>query len=129
MLRTVEILLNMSYWYTRTSTVGISISGTILLALVEVLGAIGGAVNAAEQQKVGFSSSDALTWLWVVIVILATTFPLPFSMLKTVTRLAFSWDKSRWIPTVRRVNPTHMERASQRLDSRTSWGVKIGVSF
>ncbi|KAJ6537787.1 hypothetical protein B0H19DRAFT_1240499 [Mycena capillaripes] len=125
-LHLVEVLLDMSYWYTRTSTVCISISGTILLALGEILGAIGSAVNTAELKKAEFSGSEWLLWL-LIVVILAATLLLPFSMLKTVTRLAFSWDKSRWIPAVRRVSPTHMERASQRLDLRTSWGVKAAV--
>ncbi|KAJ7910041.1 hypothetical protein B0H13DRAFT_1616024 [Mycena leptocephala] len=60
-------------------------------------------------------------------MISAIGFPRPFFMLKTTTRLAFSREKSRWVPSVRRVSTTHMERASQRLDSRTSWGIKAGL--
>jgi hypothetical protein len=123
----------MSYWYTRTSTVAISVSGTILLALSDILETLTVAANAVEESKLDseFSSSQWLPLLWTVMIMMisAIGFPRPFFMLKTTTRLAFSRDKSRWVPSVRRVSTTHRERASQRLDSRTSWGIKAGVSF
>ncbi|KAF7360594.1 hypothetical protein MVEN_00790800 [Mycena venus] len=123
----IQILLDMSYWYTRTSTVAISVSGTILMALSDILITIMSAANAVEEQKLEFSSSRWLTWLWVIVATVAIELPLPFFMLKTATRLAFSREKSKWIPSVRRVRPTHMERASQRLDSRTSLGMKAAL--
>ncbi|KAF7360598.1 hypothetical protein MVEN_00791200 [Mycena venus] len=120
----IQHLLDMSYWYTRTSTVAISVSGTILVALSDILLAITSTANNAEKQE---SKIEWLTWLWIVVVTAAINLSLPFFMLKTATRLAFSHEKSRWIPSVRRVSPTHMERASQRLDSRTSLGMKAAL--
>ncbi|KAJ7792321.1 hypothetical protein B0H14DRAFT_2931666 [Mycena olivaceomarginata] len=126
-LKPISGLLNMEYWFTRTSTVSISVSGTTLLAFNRILDALTGAATAVETSKLKFSTSELLSWLWLIIWTLATDFTLPFFMLKIVMRLAFSWDQSRWIPSIRRVSPTHLERASQRLDSRTSWRIKAGV--
>jgi hypothetical protein len=104
------------------------VSGTTFLALGKILSGLTVGASSVETQKLEFSTSKWLSWLWLIIMTLATKFILPFFMIKTVTRLAFSRDKSRWIPSVRRVSATHMERASQRLDSRTSWGIKASVS-
>ncbi|KAJ7331519.1 hypothetical protein DFH08DRAFT_940114 [Mycena albidolilacea] len=129
----IPYLLDMSYWYTRTSTVAISVSDTVLLALSDILETLTVAANAAEESKLDseFSSSQwlPLLYIWIVMIMMisAIGFPRPFFMLKTTTRLAFSRDKSRWVPSVRRVSTKHMKRASQRLDSRTSWGIKAGL--
>jgi hypothetical protein len=54
---------------------------------------------------------------------------LPFMMIKAITRAEFGWWKgTTWIPIARRVVATHKERASMRLDARTSWRTKGGVS-
>ncbi|KAF7344378.1 hypothetical protein MSAN_01918800 [Mycena sanguinolenta] len=120
-------LLSMSYWYTRTSTVSISVSGTTFLALDEILSAFADLANAAETSKLEFSSSEWLKWSAMILWTVAFELSLPFFMMRTVTRLTFSRDASQWIPTVRQISPTHMERTSQRLDSRTSWRIKVGV--
>ncbi|KAJ7315037.1 hypothetical protein DFH08DRAFT_425650 [Mycena albidolilacea] len=126
-LRPISNLLNMEYWFTRTSTVSISVSGTTLLAFNGIFSAFTGAATTVETSKLKFSISKSLSWLWLIIWTLATNFTLPFFMLKIVMRLAFNWDQSRWIPSIRRVSSSHLERASQRLDSRTSWRIKAGV--
>ena len=41
-------------------------------------------------------------------------------MVKTVTRVYFSWEPSSWIPKPHVSLATHSERASERFDSRTS---------
>lgn len=71
----------------------------------------------------------------------------PFLMLKVISRMEFSWNhkkgKSKWtekgkkmksrrcevpIPSVNFSKATHAERASERLDARTHWIVKLSVS-
>ncbi|KAF7344398.1 hypothetical protein MSAN_01921000 [Mycena sanguinolenta] len=120
-------LLGIAYWATRTSTVSISVSGTIFLALHRILWVLTYAANAFETQKPIPSAEQWLVWLWLNACAVATSSSLAFLMLKTVTRLTFSRKKARWIPTVGRAQPTHMERTSQRLDSRTSWRIKVGI--
>ncbi|KAF8205408.1 hypothetical protein K438DRAFT_1932226 [Mycena galopus ATCC 62051] len=126
-LSSVQSLLRVNYWYTRTSTVSISVSGTTFLALHRILLALMNMANKAELQKLEFSTSEWLKWVWLIVWTVAIGFCIPFFMLRTVTRVAFSYNKSRFIPTVRQASPTHMERASQRLDSRPGWSIKVGV--
>ncbi|KAJ7302358.1 hypothetical protein DFH08DRAFT_74267 [Mycena albidolilacea] len=116
--------LDLGYWYTRTSTVFISVSGTVLVALSGIIAAVTHIANTVETEKSDFST---WSWLWLIVFTVATKFSLPFLMLKTVTRVEFSLNESTSIPSVRLVGPNHRERNSQRLDSRTSWGVKAGV--
>ncbi|KAJ6588607.1 hypothetical protein B0H19DRAFT_212203 [Mycena capillaripes] len=120
-------ILDMSYWYTRTSTISISVSGTLFLAASGILSACNGAASSVEKQKLDFSSSNWFSWLWIIALALVTGFPVPLFMLKTVTRVAVSRDNSRWFPSIRRISPTHRERASQRLDSCTNWRIKASV--
>jgi hypothetical protein len=117
--------LDLGYWYTRTSTVFISVSGTVLVALSGIIAAVTHIANTVETEKSDFST---WSWLWLIVLTVATKFSLPFLMLKTVTRVEFSLNESTSIPSVRLVDPNHRERNSQRLDSRTSWGVKACVS-
>ncbi|KAJ7119542.1 hypothetical protein C8R44DRAFT_177044 [Mycena epipterygia] len=117
-------VLDMGYWYTRTSTVSISLSGTVLIALSVIISALSKIANSAETLKLNNLTSQWTQWLWLTIVNLIFNFSLPWFMLKAVTRLEFSRKKSSWFPSVRRVAPSYKERNSQRLDSRTTWGVK-----
>ena len=73
----------------------------------------------------------------------------PFLMLKVIWRIEFGWKdqkgkgkwtekgkemKKRWcsckvpVPSVNFAKATHAERASDRLDARTPWTVKLSVS-
>jgi hypothetical protein len=106
----------------------ISVSGTILIATSGIIAAFARIANSAEDQKLAFSLSQWWPWLWLIVLTLATRFSLPLLMLKTVTRLEFSRNGSSFLPSVRLVSATHRERNSQRLDSRTSWALKAGVS-
>ncbi|KAJ7262642.1 hypothetical protein B0H12DRAFT_1231091 [Mycena haematopus] len=116
----LQVVLDLGYWYTRTSTVFISVSGTILIALSGLMAAFAHIANTV-------SASQWWPWVWLIVLTLATKFSLPLLMLKTVTRVEFSRNESTSIPTVRMIDPTHKERTSQRLDLRTSWGVKAGI--
>ncbi|KAF8147742.1 hypothetical protein K438DRAFT_1867249 [Mycena galopus ATCC 62051] len=119
-------VLDLGYWYTRTSTAFISVSGTILMATSGLIAAFAHIANTAETDKLTLSASQWWPWLWLIVLTLTTKFSLPLLMLKTVTRVEFSQNNSI-IPSVRLVGPTHKERNSQRLDLRTSWGLKAGV--
>ncbi|KAJ7119609.1 hypothetical protein C8R44DRAFT_788507 [Mycena epipterygia] len=123
----VLAVLEIGYWYTRTSTVSISVSGTVLVALSGIIAAFAHVANTAETDKLNTLTSHWIQWLWLIVLTLATKLSLPWFMLKAVTRFEFSRNNSNWYPSVRRVGATHKERNSQRLDSRTTWGVKAGV--
>ena len=73
----------------------------------------------------------------------------PFLMLKVIWRMEFGWNqnnlkgKGKWtekgrkmkrrcevpVPSVNFAKATHTERASDRLDARTPWIVKLSVSI
>ncbi|KAK7039640.1 hypothetical protein R3P38DRAFT_3181414 [Favolaschia claudopus] len=132
-------LLSTGYWYTRTTTVSLSISGTSFHIVNKLLFTL--LSKQIEQKKELAESSKTkldsdlhwvLDWVWDVVGMMMSL-AVPFFMLKTIARLAFSFgfEKSnfplKWLPfSVRRLNATHMERADNRLDLRTSWRVKIG---
>ncbi|KAJ7471932.1 hypothetical protein FB451DRAFT_1134760 [Mycena latifolia] len=118
-LSVILIVLEMGYWYTRTSTICLSIPGTVLIAFSKIIECV------AEIEDE--STSDLFQWLLIIILTLVAGLFLPFFMLKAVTRLEISRNKFRWFPSVRLAPPTHKERNSQRLDSRTGWRVKAGV--
>ncbi|KAJ6491584.1 hypothetical protein DFH09DRAFT_1377219 [Mycena vulgaris] len=123
----VLAVLEIGYWYTRTSTAFISVSGTVLIALSGIISAVAHIANTAETEELNISTSQFLQWLWLITLTLATKFSLPFFMLKAVTRLEVSRNHSNWFPSVRMLGPSHKERNSQRLDSRTGWSVEAGV--
>lgn len=104
--------MSFHYWWTRVSTVGISSSSVVLLALGYSLG---GTVEAIDQ-------SDAL-WQYMVFVPMFLISPL--LMLRCITRIEFGWNK--WHPTLTRASANHRERTTQRVDSRTSWGTRLAV--
>ncbi|KAJ7119550.1 hypothetical protein C8R44DRAFT_877970 [Mycena epipterygia] len=114
----------MGYWYTRTSTLSISLSGTVLIALSVIIGGLTQIANAVEIQKLNKTTLHWIRWLWLIVLNL----PLPWFMLKAMAWLEFSQNKSSWFPSVRQIGPTHKEHNSQRLDSCTTWSVKAGVS-
>ncbi|KAJ7207989.1 hypothetical protein GGX14DRAFT_634694 [Mycena pura] len=128
-LNFLQGVLDLGYWYTRTSTASISVSGAVLQAFSMVLSASAYIANKAEEDNLHVSLSQWAQWLWLIVMTLATSFSLPLFMLKTVTRLEVSQNNSSWFPTVRQVGPTHKERQSRRLDSRTSWLLKAAVCF
>ncbi|KAJ6495455.1 hypothetical protein C8R45DRAFT_1095087 [Mycena sanguinolenta] len=119
--------LSLGYWYTRTSTVSISVPGTTFIAIYGVLLGLMDAANAVETQKLRFSVAEWGRWSVLIVENVAFGFSIASFMLATVWRVVFSYNSSRWLPSVHRAHSTHMERASQRLDSRTSWPIRIGM--
>ncbi|KAF7363792.1 hypothetical protein MSAN_01037100 [Mycena sanguinolenta] len=98
-------LLQFYYWWTRVSTVGISVSGATFSAVGLVLDPI---VEALQN-------NDAS-----LLFIVPTSLIVPYLMCKCIMRVEFGW-KPRLFPA------THQERASQRIDNRTSWRTKLGL--
>ncbi|KAJ7485154.1 hypothetical protein B0H11DRAFT_2018308 [Mycena galericulata] len=123
----VLVFSTWAYWYTRTSTVSISVSGTAFIALSGFISAWAHIANTVETDKLNPSTSQWAQWLWLIVWTLATKFYLPLLMLKTITPIELIQISDNWYPTVRRVSPTHKERASRRLDSRTGWTLQAGT--
>ncbi|KAK7028330.1 hypothetical protein R3P38DRAFT_3394488 [Favolaschia claudopus] len=126
-------VLDLGYWYTRTSTAYISISGTILIASSRIIAALTHIANTAETDRMvvlSLSMSDWWPWVWLIVITFFTKFSLPLLMLKTVTRLELVERKEGTVlffPSLRFVEPTHKERSSHRMDLRTTWDIKAGV--
>ncbi|KAJ7461486.1 hypothetical protein FB451DRAFT_484173 [Mycena latifolia] len=105
-------LLIFHYWWTRVSTVGISISSVVFLA----------AGNTLRNITDVLHPPDGDTATWVIALFLQV---IPFLMCKAIIRAEFGWRK--WYPTLTRVPANHRERTSQRIDGRTSWQTQLGV--
>ncbi|EKM74896.1 hypothetical protein AGABI1DRAFT_132803 [Agaricus bisporus var. burnettii JB137-S8] len=110
-------LLVIHYWYTRTTTTGISRLGTVLMSLWPLLDTLEGLLVFMFSHEIpSFFAIDALR---------------PFLMLVAVMRLECSWStrkkggKKKWIPRVHMAKATHSERASERTDARLSKSVKL----
>ncbi|KAJ7666901.1 hypothetical protein DFH06DRAFT_1185007 [Mycena polygramma] len=125
----IVTILDLGYWYTRTSTAFISVSGSIFLALSGILAAFTDIANTVETDKLGLATATSrwAQWLWLIVMTAVTQLSLPVMMLQTVTRMEFRQNESTLFPSIRLATPTHKERNSERLDARTSWGVKAGV--
>ncbi|KAF9484580.1 hypothetical protein BDN70DRAFT_106138 [Pholiota conissans] len=114
-LAIVGLVLQIHYWFTRASTVGISVFGTILVAgpnllvvVIDILREMGTAKSLGVGSVIGMLLKQVPEFL-----------PL-FLMLKAVLRAELYWP-SRWIPGCRLARQTHLERASQRLEARIPW--------
>ncbi|KAJ7256515.1 hypothetical protein B0H12DRAFT_1112424 [Mycena haematopus] len=103
-------LLLVYYWWTRVSTVGISVSAVTFSALGFLLGPI---VDT-------FPNDDPS-----LVIILPMTVVVPYLMCKCIMRAEFRW--KGWLFLPRLLPATHRERASQRIDNRTSWQTKLGL--
>ncbi|KAF7293243.1 hypothetical protein HMN09_01202500 [Mycena chlorophos] len=122
-------VLDVGYWYTRTTTASISVPGTVFLALGKLFSAASLVAGKVEDEKMRASFSNLAQILWLVVFTAAMRLFLPGLMLKTIWRVeaTFLEKTSSWIPTIRRLPPTHRERQSQRTDQITSWAVRIQV--
>ncbi|KJA18913.1 hypothetical protein HYPSUDRAFT_205001 [Hypholoma sublateritium FD-334 SS-4] len=102
------------YWLTRTSTVGISIQGSALIAVASLLHIqSSGSGDLKKKQSVS-------EWLFVLLV---GKLPLALTdifILKAILRVELGWHK-RWIPILRILPATHLERASSRIEARIPW--------
>jgi len=78
-----------------------------------------------ESMTTGFWMNTFVRFPAVLIAVIAL---LPqFAMIKAVMRLECAID-SGWFPRLRRVPANHKERASERLDGRTSKTFRLAVS-
>ncbi|KAG6833303.1 hypothetical protein H0H87_008935 [Tephrocybe sp. NHM501043] len=117
-------VFNAVYWYTRTTTVSISMLGSFLLVGAKVITAF--APKIAEGLV---HNESAAAWLTTLIDIAFSLIPV-YLMVRalfrfTRTSLPTSTTTSKqWIP--RRV-PTHAERASQRVEDRMSYWTKCAI--
>jgi hypothetical protein len=83
------------------------------------------------QQKTNeFTVTGIVGLLITLIMFIFISLVLPLLMMKAVLRIEFHWWKeTTWIPIIQRVDATHRERASQRLEATVSWWTKAGVRF
>lgn len=131
-------MVNIRYWHTRSSTIGISRFATVLLA-VSTLG---------KYFLANLSSYNLKKQLLITLFAAIANLPLelsPFLMLKAIWRIEFGWNQkkgkgSKWtekgmkkrrceVPVPSVTKATHAERTSDRLDARTPWTVKLSVSI
>ena len=122
-------VLDIHYWYTRSSTRSISIAGTILIAIGELTYELIGLFSMFDDAK-GWTLTK-----WGSMLPALLLFPVAISpyiyMMKVVLRADWQWTRSNWNKQapLRRLRPTHQERASERLDKRTNGVMMIGVSL
>ncbi|KAF8900849.1 hypothetical protein CPB84DRAFT_1962248 [Gymnopilus junonius] len=117
-LSCIEGLLDLHYWYSRSSTVGISVLGTILIA--------GGGLLDFVFETISGASLDSFTFTKFLWDLFLGLFFQIFSllMLRAVLRADVHLSKY-WIPVVRFAPASHAERASQRLESYPSKQTKL----
>ena len=122
----IKFFITGHYWYTLTSTFSISISGTMLLVLADFADTgIQALITVQEGMTTGFWMNTFVSFPMVLIAVIAL---LPqFAMIKAVMRLECVVD-SVWFPRLRRIPANHKERASERLNGRTSKAFWLAVS-
>ncbi|KAJ6490488.1 hypothetical protein DFH09DRAFT_374094 [Mycena vulgaris] len=108
----LSVALLVHYWWTRVSTAGISTSSVRFLAAAIALGQVVDVLKAED--------GDYGTLIMAPVILI-----IPYLMGKAILRAEFGW--KRWYPTLTRAPANHRERASQRMDNRTSWWTKLGV--
>ncbi|KAF9559384.1 hypothetical protein CPC08DRAFT_525862, partial [Agrocybe pediades] len=116
----LKALLAVHYWYSRASqsTVGISIIGTALIASSYLI----------QWVTTGFLSSidkSSYSIIFLTILISSVSQTETLLMFKAITRAEIT---RRWIfipVAVRFADATHAERASRRIESRTSWKERL----
>ncbi|KAJ7119311.1 hypothetical protein C8R43DRAFT_1077079 [Mycena crocata] len=116
-------LLHCRYWATRTSIVGISVPGTLAVAASRLIDEARfmstPGVWAPLSEVQGVLEKMAMLAYFVMV----RGLPLSLLMLKAVARVRVVWvgGGAGWGPRLRWAKATHQERASARLDARTSW--------
>ncbi|KAH9475045.1 hypothetical protein JR316_0012148 [Psilocybe cubensis] len=106
-------VLNIMYWFTRSSTSGISIIGSALQIISVVLSSIATVVYKRLQEE-SISFSESLKYLRMVNALFTA-----FLILKAITRGEIRWWK-KVVPIITFALATHAERTSQRIEARTS---------
>ncbi|KAH0580386.1 hypothetical protein H2248_001887 [Termitomyces sp. 'cryptogamus'] len=111
------------YWFTRTTSVGISTLGTLLFAGSKFI-----TIVVPDFVTASLHNEGVFEWLGTLFSITISLFPVVF-MVKTVFHLTSSrlerslW--SRWVP--HRMSLTHAERASQRIEDQMSLWFKGSI--
>ncbi|KAG6825244.1 hypothetical protein H0H92_004300 [Tricholoma furcatifolium] len=106
--------LEVHYWQRTTSTVSISIPGTTLGAASELL------------DRLDFFLVRSVTESFSATALTLASLILPLTKLMAVYRLHIDTSDG-WIPTIYRTEATHMERASERIEARTTRQQKIAL--
>ncbi|KAF9484579.1 hypothetical protein BDN70DRAFT_106010 [Pholiota conissans] len=117
----VGSLLDLYYWFSKASTVGISVQGAILMGGSSLLNGI---VRLVEDIK--SSKSFGVGWFLKVIAKRPVNALVVFFMLKAALRAELHW-YARWIPGWRLAQRTHLERANQRMETKVPWVYKVAV--
>lgn len=113
-----DFVLDIHYWQTRITLVGISVSSVWIDAIFKIL-------EYFFEVMVEPALFDRLG-----LAVLATVALLPaWSSLKAVMRLELVWKGATKIPAYRRHSASHKERASARLEARTTWLMKLTVCY
>lgn len=122
-VRPILGILDIHYWYTSSSTQHISVPGTVMRASGRLIYLCSNVLASSKRDKLG--SDDWGQWLWLLLSTLATGIVTPLLMLTAAFRLYIDW--KGWLPKIRRSPPTHLERASERVEARTPGYVMIIV--
>lgn len=110
-------ILTLLYWYTRTTTAGLSISGTLASALGTITEQISSLFYASRDEKVEWSVLVLMiivTTLMVLPAILMIRLSLPFEISKNGKK---GWGIRRW-------TWSHRERASRRIGDQVPWSFR-----
>ena len=108
-------ILDFHYWYSRSTTVGISLHGTTLI----IFGLLAKYIIGIAQS--GYGSGRGL-FGWVFLFITHSPSCITgILMLMAITRAELTRNSVSWIPRLQFSGATHAERASLRVDARTQW--------
>jgi hypothetical protein len=119
----VVLILDIRYWFTRRSTVSISILGTALMSGSELFVKLG-----SFLVKQNLQGSSVPQFIASLLLSISTSLVLPLLMIKTILHIELHWwNETTWIPIMQRLGATHRERASERLEASTSWRTKAAV--
>ncbi|KAF5318932.1 hypothetical protein D9611_013689 [Ephemerocybe angulata] len=116
-LMVAHVGLEIHYWYTRTSTVGISIIGAWLLAAAHCL-------DFTSAVWGSWLLADLWSFLWTLIGSCCLSLSLGFCILKAILRIDFV----KGFPFVKVMPASHAERASSRRETRGRLSVLIAVA-
>lgn len=115
-------LLDVAYWYTRTTATGISIFGAALEICAAVLDCI------AQTTKTFIDSKDGTVLLLIFLSAVGSIWVLlPYYFMgQAVSPLTLQWSSWRSVSVQRSVR-NHRERASRRLEDRVAVTTKLAV--
>jgi hypothetical protein len=108
-------LFTVHYWYTCSSTVGLSLRGQWLSA------GLGLVINLLEDVVLLSEADRGVTVLVIAAVAATIGLVQPLLALKALCRVEVG--HKGWRPHIRREKATHRERASARMDARMDWRI------